>query len=218
MADEKTKLTPEQEQAKREEDAAVARAQKDLEARKFQIGKPVVMGQLEWLTTPEGRKLLAKTLGKVPGTQEDYPMREGTSTVIVPRPFRLMLDHHHVFDVPQGVIEMPNALIGHHVTTNHGVQAYTRPAPEKPVTAKTSAGLQAQVTVGERTLPQQNYANAALAMSGLTMADWNGLPDAERARYISAEIAKAEAAEAVRQDNTGVAGAAGTRPPPQTRK
>lgn len=197
MAEDKTKLTAEQEQAKREEEAAVKRARDDLEARKSQIGKPVVMGQLEWLNTPEGRALLAKGLGKRPGTQEDYPCPEGMQTVIVPKPFRLMLDHHHVFDVPQGVIEMPTALVGHHFTANHGVQAYTRPAPVKPVIAATSAELPTQITAGGRTMPQQNYANAALALSGLTVADWNALPDDERAKAISMEIAKVEAASPV---------------------
>jgi hypothetical protein len=179
-----------------EEQAAVDRAQKALEANKAMIGQTLPQYEPMWLLTPPGRKVLERGLGRDPVTGELHQVTDATVTAVIPRTFSVYLDHHHRIELVQGIREIPAVLMLLGPVLNNGVKPYesTTPPPPKPVMLLGSSSLGDPVRVGDRMMPLGPWVVQAQAESGMSPEDWNALPDVERTGLIQAEIGRAAAA------------------------
>lgn len=201
MADEnKPKLTPEQEQAKRDEDAAVERAKKALEENKALVGTALPMYDPLWLVKdPVGREVLKKSLGKDPKTNQPYPVSDRVVTAIIPRDITLTLDHHHKVELPRGIREIPECLMQHPWLRAQGVMAYSGPPPVAATAPNPPAGYPPTFPVGGRDVNSAPFVTAAFAYSELSVEDWNKLSDEERDAMVMTEVGKAQAASGEQQ-------------------
>jgi hypothetical protein len=179
-----------------EEQAAMDAAKRDLEASKARIGQTPEMYDPLWLLTKAGQEVLKAGLGRDPVTREPYPVTTEKATVIIPRPIKLMLTHHHVFDLQPGVREIPACLLALATLRNNGVKKYEgSPSPVAPQPILLGTGLlRDPVKIGDHEFPLGSWVIAAYQASGMSPEKWNALRDDERAARIQAEIDKGDAA------------------------
>lgn len=182
-----------------EEQAAVDRAKVENQKLILKLNQPAdkPLDPMAILASDEGLKLIPKD-APTDSVMVSVPANApGAHPPVIGAPFVLQLTHHHRFEFPPGVYEIPRFMLDHWWVKAHGVKEHAAKRGVLPVTLLGASTIKDPVEIGGDKVPLGTIVAAAQTKSGLSVADWNAKTEEERDEMISAEIkARQEAAKA----------------------